>query len=184
MQRFYTGAAGRRIQSAAVIAYASSGDFVRRCSGPPWGWNPHLHAVFLEGGFDGDGRFVHVPLRRQQVEDLREPSLDPAKLSQYFRSTVIGFFLERRLIDERLANNMLDWTHSGFSVDLSVKIPATSLKARVALAEYIPWPSAVRSTARGARPPLSLKKILVEEHGGSVPYRSEYKEYSPHYPQP
>ena len=145
MQRFYTEAAGRAIQGAAVIAYASSGDFVR--------WNPHLHAVFLEGGFDGDGRFVHVP------------SLDVAKLSQYFRSTVIDFFLQRRLIDERLAKNMIDWTHSGFSVDLTVKIPATSPTARVSLAEYI------------ARPPLSIKKMLVEEHGGSVLYRSEYNPY-------
>jgi hypothetical protein len=152
MQGFYTEASGKAIQGAAVIAYASAGDFVR--------WNPHLHAVFLEGGFDGGGHFVHVP------------SLDMAKLSQYFRSTVIGFFLERRLINERLARNMLDWSHSGFSVDLTVKIPATSPKTRVSLAQYI------------ARPPLSLKKMLVEERGGSVLYRSEYKEYSPHYPHP
>ena len=145
MQRLYTEAAGNPIEGAAVIAYATSGDFVR-C-------NPHLHALFLEGGFDGGGRFVHVP------------SLDSAKLGQYFRSTVIGFFLERRLIDERLAKNMLAWTHSGFSVDRTVKIPATSPKARAALAEYI------------ARPPLSLKKILLEEHGGSVLYRSEYNPY-------
>jgi hypothetical protein len=145
MQRFYAEAAGRPIQGAAVIAYASAGDFVR--------WNPHLHALFLEGGFDGEGRFVHVP------------SLDPAKLGQYFRSTVIGFFLKRRLINERLAKNMLDWTHSGFSVDLTVKIAANSPKTRVSLAEYI------------ARPPLSLKKMLVEEHGGSVLYRSVYNPY-------
>jgi hypothetical protein len=145
MQRFYTEAAGKAIQGAAVIAYASAGDFVR--------WNPHLHALFLEGGFDDEGRFVHVP------------SLDAGKLSQYFRSAVIGFFLERRLINERLAKNMLDWSHSGFSVDLTVKIAATSSEARVSLAQYI------------ARPPLSLKKMLVEERGGSVLYRSEYNPY-------
>jgi hypothetical protein len=144
MQRFYTEAAGRPIEGAAVIAYASAGDFLRRCSGPPRGWNPHLHAVFLEGGFDGDGRFVHVP------------SLDMGKLSQYFRSTVIRFFLQKRLINERLAKSMQNWTHSGFSVDLSVKIPATSSTARLSLAQYI------------APPPLSLKKMLVEEQAGSV----------------
>jgi len=82
-----------------------------------------------------------------------------------FRATVIGFFLERHLIDERLAKNMLDWTHSGFSVDLTVKIPANSPKTRVALAEYI------------ARPPVSLQKMLVEAHGGSVLYRSEFNPY-------
>ena len=60
---------------------------------------------------------------------------------------------------------MLGWTHSGFSVDLSVKIPATSSKARQALAQYI------------GRPPVLLKKMLIEEHAGSVLYRSEYNPY-------
>jgi hypothetical protein len=124
-----------------VIAYASAGDFARL--------NPHLHGIFLEGGSDRQGRFVHVP------------SLDVDTLSQYFRSTMIAFFLKRTLINERPGRNMLDWTHSGFSVDLSVKIPATSSKAR----EYI------------ARAPVSLKKMLVEEHAGSVLSRSEYNSY-------
>jgi hypothetical protein len=152
IQRFYNTAAGRRIQSAAVIAYTSAGEFAR--------WNPHLHSIFPEGGFDRQGRFVHVP------------SLDLARLSQYFRSTMVAFFLKRTLLNQRLARNMLDWAHSGFSVDLSVKIPATSSKAREALAQYI------------ARPPVSLKKMLVEEQAGSVLYRSEYKEYPKHYPHP
>ena len=80
-----------------MIACASAGDFVR--------FNPHLHGLFLEGGFDPQGRFVHVR------------SLDFAKLAQCFRSTVVAFFLRRQLINERLARSMLDWTHSGFSVD-------------------------------------------------------------------
>jgi hypothetical protein len=82
MQGVYSAAAGRKIQGAAVIAYASAGDFVR--------FNPHLHGIFLEGGFD-----------------------------------------------ERLAKNMLDWTHSGFSLDMSVKIPAGSSRTREALAQII-----------------------------------------------
>jgi len=44
IQSFYNAAAGRRIHSAAIVAYASAGEFAR--------WNPHLHAIFLEGGFD------------------------------------------------------------------------------------------------------------------------------------
>ena len=145
IQSFYNAAAGRRVQSAAVIAYASAGEFAR--------WNPHLHAIFLEGGFDREGRFIHVP------------SLNLSKLSQYFRSSMVAFFLKRTLLNERLARNMLGWTHSGFSVDLTVKIPATSSKAREALAQYI------------ARPPVSLRKMLVEEHAESVLYRSEYNPY-------
>jgi hypothetical protein len=93
------------------------------------------------------------------------PSLNLDKLSQYFRSSMVAFFLKRSLLNERLARNMLGWTHSGFSVDLTVKIPATSSKAREALAQYI------------TRPPVSLKKMLVEEHAGSVLYRSEYNPY-------
>ena len=93
------------------------------------------------------------------------PSLDLAKLSQYFRSRMVAFILKRTLLNERLARNMLGWTHNGFSVDLSVKIPATSSKAREALAQYL------------ARPPVSLKKVLVEEHAGSVLYRSESNPY-------
>ena len=89
------------------------------------------------------------------------PSLDLFKLSQYFRSSMVAFFLKRSLLNERLARNMLGWTHSGFSVDLTVKIPATSSKAREALAQYI------------ARPPVALRKMLVEEHADSVLYRSE-----------
>ena len=78
---------------------------------------------------------------------------------------MVAFFLKRTLLNERLARKMLGWTHSGFSVDLTVKIPATSSKAREALAQYI------------ARPPVALRKMLVEEHAGSVLYRSEYNPY-------
>jgi hypothetical protein len=78
-----------------VIAYTTAGEFAR--------WNPHLHAIFLEGGFDKEGRFVHVP------------SLDLAKLSQYFRSSMVAFFLKRTLLNERLARNMLDWYENEFT---------------------------------------------------------------------
>jgi hypothetical protein len=43
------------------------------------------------------------------------PSLDVSKLSQYFRNSMVAFFLQRKLLNERLAKNMLDWTHSGFN---------------------------------------------------------------------
>ena len=58
-------------------------------------------------------------------------------MSSRFRQRVIAIFLERKLIDERRARYMLDWTHSGFSVDASIRIPATSGKTREALAQYV-----------------------------------------------
>lgn len=85
--KFYNAAAGCRVLSAAVIAYASAGEFAR--------FNPHLHAIVVEGGFDATGRFVHLP------------RLDLARLSQYFRASMIAFFLKCQLINERLAHNML-----------------------------------------------------------------------------
>ena len=45
------------------------------------------------------------------------PTVDLAKMSGCFRQRVIAFFLERKLQNERLAKNMVEWTHSGFSVD-------------------------------------------------------------------
>ena len=117
MQGVYSAAAGRRIQGAAVIAYASAGDFVR--------FNPHLHGIFREGGFDRHGRFLHLPY------------LDLPRLAQYFRASMVAFLLNRSLINGRLAKSMLGWTHSSFSLDMSVKIPAGSSSTREALAQYI-----------------------------------------------
>ena len=53
---------------------------------------------------------------------------------------------------------MLEWTHSGFSLDASIRIPAGSAKTREALAQYI------------VRPP---------EEGGTdtVVYRAPYSDY-------
>ena len=67
-------------------------------------------------------------------------------MSACFRQRVIAFFLERKLLNERLANNMVDWTHSGFSVDASIRIPAGSTETRQALAQYIVRWSSTGST--------------------------------------
>ena len=91
---FTTEAAGKPTRLAAVVVFQSSGSFCR--------FHPHWHSLFLEGGFDREDRFIHVP------------TVDLARMSRCFRQRVIAFFLERKLLNERLAKNMLDWTHSGF----------------------------------------------------------------------
>jgi hypothetical protein len=115
--------------------------------------NSHSHALILEGGFDAEGQFIFLPIH------------DTQKLAECFRRRVIGLFLRKNLIAESFSEMLLSWRHSGFSVDLSVKIPATSSNTREALAQYI------------ARPPVPLRKMLVEEHAGIVLYRSEYNPY-------
>ena len=89
--RFYNTATDSRIHSAAFIAYASAGESAR--------FNPHAHAIVLEGGFDGTGRFV--------------------------------------------------------------RIPAGSSRTREALAQYI------------ARAPVSLRKLVVDDHAATVLYCSD-----------
>ena len=68
---------------------------------------------------------------------------------------IIKFFLRKKLIAEKFAQNLLSWRHSGFSIDNQVKIPALWRKA---LSQYI------------AKPPVSLKKVLFEQHDGKVIY--------------
>jgi hypothetical protein len=143
---FAAEAAGKPLRTAAVVAFQTAGAFCR--------WNAHWHGLFLEGGFDAEGRFVHIP------------KIDLQKMSSCFRQRVIAFFLERKLLDERLAKSMLDWTHSGFSVDDSIRIPATSARTREALAQYI------------VRAPLSLQNLLVDEGGtDAVVYRAPYSDF-------
>jgi hypothetical protein len=74
-------------------------------------------------------------------------------MSEYFRHVIIKFFLKKQLISAKIATSLINWRHSGFSVDASVHIPAGSSKTREALSQYI------------ARPPLSLKKISIKENG-------------------
>ncbi len=73
LQSYYNEVTGKSIQTAAIIAYESAGDFLR--------WNSHWHAIIplawiynLEGGFDQAGRFVYLPIA------------DTYKMSELFRS--------------------------------------------------------------------------------------------------
>ena len=52
---FATAAAGKPIRTAAVVVLQTAGAFSR--------WNPHWHSLFLEGGFDREGRFIHLSQR-------------------------------------------------------------------------------------------------------------------------
>ncbi len=90
----------------------------------------------LEGGFDDEGTFYYIPFS----------GLD--SMIEVFRRRVIGMLMNRGLLKDDLAKNLLSWRHSGFSIDNSVRI--FDDQTRENLAEYM------------ARPPLSLKKIRHE----------------------
>ena len=82
VREFCTEAAGMPIRTAAVVVFQSEGEFSR--------WNPHWHSLGLQGGFDPEGRFVHVP------------KVDPARIG-YFRSRCNGLHWpgKRRVTGER-----------------------------------------------------------------------------------
>jgi hypothetical protein len=140
---FYRAVAGSEIDTGMVIAHQTFGDMLR--------WNPHFHAILLEGGFDEEGSFVYLPFSGLE------------KMTEYFRRTVLRFFIEKKLLTEQFAQNLLSWKHSGFSIDNSVRILDES--SRDNLAQYI------------ARPPVSLKKIQYEGFKGRVLFHTHYNEY-------
>jgi hypothetical protein len=140
---FYAAAAGKPILSGVIAAHQTFGDQLR--------WNPHHHCLVLEGGFDEAGRFIHVPLS----------GLD--QMTEVFRRRLIWLLVEKDLLAEEFARNLLTWKNSGFSIDNSVRL--TDAKSKESLAEYI------------ARPPLSLKKIRYEPFKGKVLFHTKYSDY-------
>ena len=84
---FYREVAGREIHTGMVIAHQTFGDILR--------WNPHFHAIVLEGGFDEDGTFVYLPFSGLE------------KMTEYFRRTVVRFFTDKKLLNGHFARNLL-----------------------------------------------------------------------------
>ena len=76
-------------------------------------WNPHFHAIVLEGGFDEQGTFVYIPLGHLQA------------MTELLRCRVVTLLVAHKLLDRRFARNMLSWRHSGFSIDNSVRTSST-----------------------------------------------------------
>ena len=143
LREFYHEAAGRQLLTGMVIAHQTFGDMLR--------WNPHFHAIVLEGGFDEEGTFFYIPFSGLQ------------SMTELFRRRVIKLLVQRELLNDDFARNLLSWKHSGFSIDNSVRILDQS--SQESLAEYI------------ARPPISLKKIRYEPFKGRVLFHTTYSEY-------
>jgi len=89
-------------RTGMVVAVHSSGDFLR--------WHPHAHAVVPRGGWLACGEWVPVPY------------LDELAAERLFRHKVLSFLKEEGLISEERIELLLSWRHSGFSVDMSVKV--------------------------------------------------------------
>jgi hypothetical protein len=81
----------------AVVAIQSFGDFL--------GFNPHLHILYSDGCFYGEGLF-RVAHR-----------FDPTKpLEEIFRHKVFKMLLSKGKMTEDLVDMLMKWRHAGFNV--------------------------------------------------------------------
>ncbi len=94
---FYHESAGRPLLTGLVVAHQTFGDMLR--------WNPHFHAIVLEGGFDEEGTFFYIPFSGLQ------------SMVEVFRRRMIKLLVKRELLKKDFARNLLSWKHSGFSQD-------------------------------------------------------------------
>ena len=81
-------------------------------------FNPHFHALILEGGFDPNGQFYFLPIH------------DTARLTQLLRQRTVGLFLKLGLITEQFSETLLCWRHSGFSTTPYAWTATTTQPAR------------------------------------------------------
>jgi len=112
-------------------------------------WQPHIHALVTDGGFRPDGAFVRLRAHSAEV------------LTEAFRRGVLKLFVERELFEPEVAEGMLDWLHSGFSVHDGVWLDEDDAAAHERLARYC------------ARCPVSLERLDYDRESGTVTYTSD-----------
>jgi hypothetical protein len=99
-------------------------------------WHSHVHAVVAEGVFTPSGHFVRIP------------DIWLHRAIEIWQEEVFALLLDIGKIDPDVVSNMRGWRHSGFSVDISVRIEATDHAGMQRLVEYI------------SRCPFSLSRMV------------------------
>ncbi len=118
--------------------------------------NPHLHvhALATDGAFDKDGLFHPMPFDMQG---------DIEVLTRLFAKRVLDLMVRRKRLSTRLRDEMLNWEHSGFSVDGSVKVAVGDYGRLRRLVRYL------------ARPAVSAERVEYDIADGTVTVRSSKK---------
>jgi hypothetical protein len=111
-------------------------------------FHPHLHALAADGLFVDSG-FFHVM-----------PDVSLAPLEELFRARVITFLVKKELLPPERARMLRGWTHSGFNVHRSERVPPSNREDMERLAQYI------------IRNPFSVDKMQPNSSGDSIIYRS------------
>jgi len=138
VSEYYGEAAGRPLATGMVSSHQTFGEYAS--------WHPHWHTLVLEGGFDQYDRFYFIPLGASEG------------LQELWRRRVISFFADRKLITADLSNSMLDWRHSGFSVEAGTRVYDDA--ARQSLSQYI------------VRAPVGLEKLSWDRDDDTLAWKA------------
>jgi len=111
-------------------------------------WHSHVHAIVTEGGFTEGGHFVRLP------------NINRFRCLALWQNKVFDLLLREEKIGEDVVQNMRQWTHSGFSIDNSLRIEANDARGIQRLIEYV------------SRSPFSLARIIGLNPDGKVIYRA------------
>jgi len=148
VRELMAAAAGQEDFHPAMVAVVhTAGDFL--------GWHPHIHALVPRGGWTREGAWVALPW------------IDVGAAEELFRHKVLKLLQDEGLITDERIELLLSWRHSGFSVDLSVRVEPEDETAVTRVSRYI------------LRPPLSLDRmswegaVAGEEGPGAVEYRAK-----------
>ena len=112
---FFSLAAGQTLLGACVVSYHSFGEFAR--------FHPHWHVLVLEGGLTKYDRFVYLPIGAD------------VGLLKIWQAAMLSLFQRKKLIDQERAKMLLDWKHSGFSIESETRLFNKSDKE--ALGQYV-----------------------------------------------
>ena len=108
---------------------------------------PHLHCLATNGVFLPDG-----------CSFVASPFLPPVDIAELFRWHLLRAFVERELLSESVAENMLSWPHSGFHVHLGPLIGEDEGELLGGTARYC------------ARAPLSLSRLTYDRDVQMITY--------------
>ncbi len=75
--------------------------------------HPHLHSIVTEGAFNKKGNFLRLNTRGSYANKA---------LRTLFERKVLDILVKKKRLSEHFKEEILSWEHSGFSVDLSLRI--------------------------------------------------------------
>ena len=112
-------------------------------------WHPHFHVLLTCGAFTPQGAFRELP------------ELDLERLQAAWQEAVFALNLAEDKIEPEVVENMRTWSHSGFSVDQSVYLPAGD---RAGIERLVAYTTCC---------PFSLSRLVKVTETGQVIYKAE-----------